>query len=126
MKRLLFILCFFGLLACLKEVQIEIPKLPDTLVVDGNIEAGCNPIIILSNAHDIEDSCSIASYLNSLVLDAEVSVIHQQDTFALSLVSISALPIESQKRVAEMLRMELKDVVLLPIQVYSKIGRAHV
>lgn len=65
------------------------------------------------------NTVSLLNYLNSVVSDAQVNVINATDTFALTPTFIQQLPLENQKRVAEMLRLELEEVQLLPIQVYT-------
>ncbi len=108
-----------GFFSCTKPVQIDLPQLPPQLVVDGNIEAGSYPIVLLSISQPAADTVSLLTYLNSVVSDAQVNVINATDTFALTPTFIQQLPLESQKRVAEMLRLELEEVLLLPIQVYT-------
>ena len=74
------------------------------------------------------DTVSLLNYLNSVVSDAEVSVVNGNDTFALVPTFVQDLSLESQKRLAEMLRLELNEVQFLPIQVYTSttlIGSAN-
>ena len=115
----LSILLSIGLFACTKDVQIDLPQLPPQLVVDGNIEAGAYPLVLLTMSQPAADTVSLLTYLNSVVSDAQVSMINATDTFALTPTFIQQLPLASQKRVAEMLRLELEEVLLLPIQVYT-------
>ncbi len=112
------ILVLLGVLSCTKDVQIDLPQLPPQLVVDGNIEAGAHPLVLLSMSQPAADTVSLLTYLNSVVSDAQVTVVNGTDSFSLTPTYIQQLPLESQKRVAEMLRVELEEVVLLPIQVY--------
>lgn len=118
----------FLLYSCTKEVNITIPQLPPQLVVDGNIETGSHPIVLLSMSQPALDSVSLSTYLNSVVSDAQVSVVCGPDTFELLATYVQQLPSISQKKLAEMLRIELNEVQLLPIQVYtstSLIGNAN-
>jgi hypothetical protein len=109
----------FLLYSCTKEVNITIPELPPQLVVDGNIETGCNPLVLLTMSQYAADTVSLLNYLNSVVSDAEVSVVNSNDTFALIPTFVQDLSLENQKRLAEMLRLELNEVQFLPIQVYT-------
>jgi hypothetical protein len=61
----------------------------------------------------------LEAYLQSFVSDASVSVNDGTNTFELQLFAIGDLPLESRKTVAEMLSLELNEVVFLPIMVYS-------
>ncbi len=74
------------------------------------------------------DTVSLLNYLNSVVSDADVSVVNGNDTFVLVPTFVQDLSLESQKRLAEMLRLELNEVQFLPIQVYTSsllIGSAN-
>ena len=107
------------LISCEKEVQIDIPGFEEQLVVDGRIQTGGFPIVLLSRSQNIYSSTDLSSYLASFVTDATVSVSNGSISVPLQLYAISDLPLESQKTVAEMLSLELNEVGFLPIQVYS-------
>ena len=107
------------LFSCTKEVKIDIPGYQNQLVVDGIIETGGHPIVLLSQSANIYEQSDLAAYIARFVYDANLSVIHGNDTFPLSLYTIPELPIESQKKVAEMLRLDWNEALLLPIKVYS-------
>ena len=117
-------LTILGLLAicgsCSKEVTIELPQYIPELVVDGTIETDKHPIILLSRSADIYASTDLAAYISNFVLDANVSVVCDADTVSLELFSISALPIASKEKLAEMLRLKnLSDLDGIPLYVYS-------
>lgn len=118
MKKLIFILplLFFS---CTKAVKIDIPGYKEQLVVDGNIEAGGHPIVILSKSANIYSESYLSAYVNSFVSDADVKVIVDNDTFKLDYILTTDLPVSSQKKLAEMLRIEWEDLLQLPIRVYS-------
>lgn len=108
-----------SLFSCSKEVKIDIPGYQNQLVVDGLIETGGHPIVILSQSANIYEESDLTAYLSRFVYDANLYVMHGNDTFSLSLYTIPELPIESQKKVAEMLRLDWNEALLLPIKVYS-------
>ena len=114
---------FFLLLACLasctKEVQIDIPGYEEQLVVDGRIETGGFPIVLLSKSQNVYAPTDVETYISSFISDAQVSVSNGSQTVSLSLFTLSSLPLESQKTVAEMLKLNLNELPFLPIQVYS-------
>ncbi len=110
------LIAFFS---CTKEVNIDIPNYQNQLVVDGIIETGGNPIVLLSQSANIYETSDLAAYLSRFVYDAQLNVISGNDTFPLSLFTIAELPIDSQKKVAEMLRLDWNEALLLPIKVYS-------
>ena len=114
-----WIFLLITLFSCTKEVKIDIPGYQNQLVVDGIIETGGHPIVLLSQSANIYVQSDLAAYISRFVYDANLSVIHGNDTFLLTLYTIPELPIDSQKKVAEMLRLDWNEVLLLPIKVYS-------
>ncbi len=100
-------------------MKIDIPGYKQQLVVDGNIEAGGHPIVILSQSANIYSESYITAYVNSFVSDADVKVVVENDTFQLDYILSTDLPVSSQKKLAEMLRIEWSELLQLPIRVYS-------
>lgn len=93
-----WIVLLITLFSCTKEVQIDIPGYQNQLVVDGIIETGGHPIVILSQSANIYEPSDLAAYISRFVYDANLFVVHGNDTFSLSLYTISELPVESQKK----------------------------
>ncbi|MFN5911938.1 MAG: DUF4249 domain-containing protein [Bacteroidota bacterium] len=116
---LLFTVVVCLLSACEKEVQIDIPGYKEQLVVDGRIQTDCYPIVLLSASKNIYAETDLSAYLQSFVYDASIEVNNGSMTVPLQLFSIQDLPAESQKLLAEMLSVELNELIFLPIQVYS-------
>jgi hypothetical protein len=114
-----WIVLLITLFSCTKEVKIDIPGYQNQLVVDGIIETGGHPIVILSQSANIYEESDLAAYISRFVYDATLFVTSGNDTCVLSLYTIPELPIESQKKVAEMLRLDWNEALLLPIKVYS-------
>jgi hypothetical protein len=121
LKNFYYLTILAFLFSCTKEVKIDIPGYTEQLVVDGNIEAGGHPIVILSKSANIYSESYITAYVNSFVSDADVKVIVDSDTFQLDYILTTELPISSQKKLAEMLRIEWNELLQLPIRVYSSI-----
>ena len=107
------------LVSCTKEVQIDIPGYEEQLVVDGRIDTDGFPIVILSTTQNIYAPTDLSAYLSSIISNATVSVNDGTNTFQLQAMTISDLPDESKKRVAEMLSIEFNEVSFLPISVFS-------
>jgi len=114
----------FLLHSCTKEVQIDIPGYEAQVVVDGRIETGGFPIVLLSRSQDLYSPALLSAYVASFISDATVSVSDGSTTITLDYVAVSSLPIESQKTVAEILRAELSDVQAVPLFVYSTTNSA--
>lgn len=116
----IFIIFTVALGACTKEVTIELPEYTAALVVDGTIETNSNPIVLLSRSADIYASTDLAAYLANFILDADIKIVCDADTTVLQLYSIPELPIATQKKLAEMLRLKnLNELQVLPLMVYS-------
>lgn len=118
-KYIHFVLLLILVASCTKEVKVDIPGYAEQLVVDGRIETGSFPVVLLSKSQNVYAPTDLEAYINSFVSDAQVSVSNGTSTISLSLIPVSSLPLESQKTVAEMLKLELNELQLLPIQVYS-------
>lgn len=105
--------------SCTKEVKVEIPGYAEQLVVDGRIETGGFPIVLLSKSQNVYAPTDLEAYINSFISDAQITVSNGSQTISLSLNPASSLPLASQKTIAEMLKLSLNELQLLPIQVYS-------
>ena len=107
--------------ACRKKKIQEIAlSQPQELVVDGTIETGLNPIVILSRSSDIYSPTDLESFLQNFVYSAALKVVNQLDTIDLELKAIGDLDITHQKKLAEMLGLKkLKKVLELPLLVYT-------
>ena len=88
------VLLFIVFLSCTKEVKIDIPGYQNQLVVDGIIETGGHPIVLLSQSANIYEQSDLAAYISRFVYDAQLNVISGNDTFPLSLFTIAELPIK--------------------------------
>ena len=100
-------------------MKIEIPGYKQQLVVDGTIEVGGHPIVILSQSANIFSESYVTTYVNSFVSDADVKVTVDNDTFQLYYILTTDLPVSAQKKLAEMMRIEWNELLQLPIRVYS-------
>lgn len=118
-KSILVIILLILVASCTKEVKVDIPGYAEQLVVDGRIETDGFPVVLLSKSQNVYAPTDLEAYINSFISDAQVSVNNGTSTVILSLIPVNSLPLESQKTVAEMLKLELNELELLPIQVYS-------
>jgi len=118
-KLILYILLVNILISCTKEVNIDIPGYKAELVVDGNIETDGHPVILLSQAANVYSESYSETYIASFVSDAVVKIVVDGDTTLLEYRLLSEFPVSTQKKFAEMLRIEFDEVQLLPIKIYS-------
>jgi hypothetical protein len=115
---LIILLCSY-LISCTKEVNIDIPGYKAELVVDGNIETDGYPVILLSKSVNVYAESYAESYIESFVADAEVKIVVNGDTTLLEYRLLNEFPESTQKKIAEMLRIEFDEVQQLPIKIYS-------
>ena len=81
---LLSLACFFA--SCEKDVTVDLPSEDPRLVVEGRIETGAPPFIILSQSNGFFTPTDAGTFEKSLVNDAEVFVIENGNTHRLSTV----------------------------------------
>lgn len=93
-------LLFFS--SCSKEVKIDIPGYEEKLVVDGRIETGQPPLVILSRTQEIYSATDLNSFLNSFVSGAVVTVSDGTNTVQLDEVCTDNLPPGSEAFAAQL------------------------
>lgn len=74
MKITVLLFCIISLCSCEKNINFELKKVSDVLVVDASIENGQAPIVILSKSFDYYSNISLATLDSSFVHDADVSI----------------------------------------------------
>jgi len=117
--RLLIPILILLLFSCTKEVRIDIPSEEAKLVVDARIETFGAPIVLLMQSQYLYNPTNLASYFSSNVTNATVTIRSGVNTFPLSLFAPSELPYSSQITLAEMLNLELNELLFIPIKIYS-------
>jgi hypothetical protein len=80
------------LFSCTKEVKIDIPGYEEQLVIDGSIETGKKPLVLLSKTANIYAATNIEAYLNSFVEGANITVSDGSNTITLDLAYTDELP----------------------------------
>ena len=74
MKNLLFLICLI-FLSCQEEITLDLPQAESKLVVEGAIEPGFPPYVILTKNQGYFTSIDVNTYNNLFVTDASVSII---------------------------------------------------
>lgn len=86
MKKLLYILPFAALLsACTKDITVDLPEANPKLVIEGGIEPGGNPWVIISKSVGYFDPVDSATLANNIVTNATVIVSDGTSTDTLQL-----------------------------------------
>ena len=107
--RYVFILVLLAA-SCTKEIQIELPEYAPKLVVDGRIEPGVPPIVILTKSNDIYAETSLDDVVGTFVNNAIVKVYNGQDTVTLDELCSSTLPDNLKPQVAAFLGMSIEQL----------------
>jgi hypothetical protein len=121
MKKVSYLLLVFAsfLVACTKEVQIDIPGYEEQLVIDGRIEPNSPPFVILSSSKDVYAPTNLEAYLNSFVTGAKITVSNGIKTVVLDEICTDNLPPGSENMVAQLFGIPAADLVGLHICAYS-------
>jgi Domain of unknown function (DUF4249) len=118
-----------GLLtACERTVDLELPATPPLLVVEGYIEPGLPPIVLLSESQPVFTPLSAASLTDALVHDARITVTTNGDSsFILREVAADSLPLVLRQALAEQAGLTLDPVtgrLPVPLTFYTSIPTA--
>lgn len=114
---LLFILSFLA--SCTKEVEIDIPGYEEQIVIDGRIETGFPPIVLISKSKDIYAPTDLNAFLGAFVSGADVSVSNGTITVQLIELCTDNLPAGTEPIVAEMLGIPEDELSNLHICGYT-------
>jgi len=104
--------------SCEKDIEIDVPVAEDQLVVEGSIENGQPPVVLVSRTRGFFEPTSPEQIANSYISDAEVRVNGQQ----LSTVCLDEIPPELQGQVAELIGISPSDFDDFPICAYVGTG----
>lgn len=124
MSKKLFYLFAFGLLisSCTKEVVIDIPGYEDTIVIDGRIETGQPPIILLSSSKEVYAPTDITAFLNGYISGAFVTVSNGIDPpVVLDEICSGNLTPEMQILASEMLGIPVNQLANYDICAYTSL-----
>lgn len=117
-------LLFIGILSllvssCTKEVKIDIPGYEEQLVIDGNIETGMPPIVLISRSRDIYAPTNLDAYLNGFVSGAIVTVSNGTKTVQLTEICTDNLPPGSEAMAAAVFGIPVDQLASFHICAYT-------
>lgn len=123
--RILSILSLVLVLAsCTKEVQIEVPEYEQRLVIDGRIETGQPPIVLLSKSQNIYAPTSLEAFLNSFQSGAVVTVSNGADTVVLDEICSDNLPPGTEAIAAELFGVPEDELANYHLCAYTSFNTA--
>jgi hypothetical protein len=129
MKRSNFIffllgLFFITLFSCEKEIDITLPEAERKLVVEGNIEQGQPPFVMLTKTQGYFDPTDLESLQNSFIHGAIVTVSNGTNTVQLQELCTSQLPDSLKPAVAELIGVPLESILLFDFCLYSTLDQS--
>jgi len=108
-------------LSCTKEVEIDIPGFEEQLVIDGRIETGQPPFVLISKSKNIYTPTDLEAFFNSFVSGAQLTVFDGTTTFDLVEICSDNLPPGSEALVASMLGVSVGELANIHICGYTSL-----
>ena len=122
MKKILIIFCtILFTISCTKEVIIDIPGFEEQLVIDGSIETGQPPFVLISKSKDIYAPTDLQAFFNSFVSGAQLTVSDGTTTYDLEEICSDNLPPGSEAIVASLLGVSVADLASIHICGYTSL-----
>lgn len=112
MIRILTCIILSGLLltSCTKEVEIDIPGYEEQIVIDGRIETGQPPFVLLSTSKEVYAPTDVNAFLNGFISGATVTVSDGTNTIQLTEVCSGNLPPGTEALAAQVLGIPEEDL----------------
>jgi hypothetical protein len=110
--------------SCTKEVKIDIPGFEQQLVVDGSIEEGLPPVILLSKSNDIYSPTTLEAYVNNFISGASVTVSNGSTAVVLDELCTDNLPPGSESLAAQLFGIPENDLTKFHLCAYTTLNPA--
>lgn len=125
MKNILYLLSIILIFSsCTKEVKIDIPGYVEQLVIDGRIETGQPPLVLLSRSNDIYSPTNLDAYLNGFVTGATVTVSDGTTTVQLDEICTDALPPGTEDQAAALFGIPASELANYHLCAYTSFNTA--
>lgn len=107
------LLCFTTLLllSCERDISVDLPDPETKIVVEGQIENGSVPIVLLNINYPFFGTFSFSQYQENFIHNALVQVSNGQDTMQLQEICYSTLTPEQKKIVANLIGIQISDSI---------------
>jgi hypothetical protein len=124
--RILIVLvaCCSILSSCTKEVKIDIPGYEEKVVIDGRIETGMPPIVLISKTQDIYSPTTLDAFLNSFQSGAVVTVSDGTTTVVLDEICSDNLPPGTEAMAAALFGIPEAELANYHLCAYSSFNTA--
>lgn len=129
-KMLTTLLAITFVVSCEKEIDVELPATNPKLVVEGRIEMGTNPIIVLTKTTNYFDPTDLASVAESFVDDATITISNGTTTNNMTQICSGSLTPPQQEALADQLGIAVEILQNYNICGYTdgmvgEIGKAY-
>lgn len=104
---------------CTKEVEIDIPGHTHQYVIDGSIETGQPPIVLISTSQEVYAPTTLDAFIEGFVSGATITVSNGTTSVQLIEICTDNLPPGTEPIVAEMLGIPEADLATLHICGYT-------
>ena len=118
MKWIIYFFLFTLVVSCTKEVKIAIPGYKEQVVVDGFIETGMPPFVLLSKSRDIYSETNLNSFLNGFISGAIVTVSDGTHTVQLTELCSDNLPPGMEETAAEFFGIKPEQLAQINLCAY--------
>lgn len=116
------LILFLG--ACTKEVKIDIPGFEEKIVIDGRIETGMPPIVLISKTQNIYAPTTLDAFLNSFQSGAIVTVSDGTSTVVLDEICSDNLPAGTESMAAALFGIPENELANYHLCAYSSFNTA--
>ncbi|MEZ4756802.1 MAG: DUF4249 domain-containing protein [Flavobacteriales bacterium] len=106
MDKRLLLPFLLPLVACEKEITVELPRTDPRIVVEGTIETGAPPIILLSRTQNFFDPTNVAAIAATFVSEATVTVFDGTTTHTLDRICSDIIPEDQLEEVAALVGLD--------------------
>ncbi len=110
--------------SCTKEVKIDIPGYEEKVVIDGRIETGMPPIVLISKTQDIYSPTTLDAFLNSFQSGAIVTVSDGTTTVILDEICSDNLPAGTEAMAAALFGIPEDELANYHLCAYSTFNTA--
>lgn len=125
MKKHLFsgiIICLCGIIACEKDITVDLPKAEQKLVVEGTIEPGQPPLVILTKSIGYFEPADTKTIESLFVHNAEVTVNDGTNTVQLTEICSQNLPDSIKMLIAQLAGIPAEQLFAVNYCVYTTIN----
>ncbi len=121
-KYLFFLLAGIVVNSCTKEVQIDIPGFEEKIVIDGRIETGQPPIVLISISKEIYEPTDLDAFLSGFISDATVVISDGTNSVQLDVICSDNLPPGTEELAASMLGIPADQLSTYNICAYTTLN----